>query len=938
MMKKIYLFLFITMFLTSFGWGQGNETFDNAPNTSSSYTNSTFTGQDGSTWTMTQCRTDQTITGKACMMGKDRTPIAYIESGSISGGIGNLTFNYKRAFSTNANFEVYINGTLKGTFTTSDANVQIGSISSINVTGSIVIKFLQKTGGGQINIDDVVWTAYSAGPADPEPTNQISSFSAAAAGSSAIDLTWSDNDGAQAASGILILVNETGTFSDPVDGTAQADDTDLSDGSGVYNAAHGDLAYTFSGLTSSTQYYFKAFTFTNSGSDIDYKTDGTVPTANATTASAPKVFISQVTDPGDEADAKYVEIFNNGTTDVDLTGWQIRRYANGSTSYSDANLSGTLYSGTTFVISYSTTTFPSNYGFDSDQNEGGVITGNGDDVYELYDGSGTVDIYGEIGVDGSGKDWEYTNSKAIRNTTVTSANATWTSSEWTITSADVADMTPGTYKDCITWSGVSSEIWATTTNWSGGSAPDATKNVKIPFGPANYPTILAAANCKDLIMKSNDSKDPSLIGQVNLTLAGEAIIERYISKYTTEENGWHFLSSPVQNLTIATSDFVPGAGIDDLYEFDESANSWLNYIGGTFGDSQFDEGKGYLVAYVAEDNKAFRGDLNSSSETENLTYNVGAGDGWNLIGNPFPSAIDATALTFTGSVGNAIYVVDPNGTYLAHNGTFGHPALADGEIPIAQGFFVKATGAGASVTMEAADQVHSTNTFNKNQGIPDESLIVSLVGQESENSTYFQFRDDASVEFDGQADAYKLFGWATIPQIYSELNDVQYSINCLPHSEETITVPLGISLQVDEELSLNFSGMETFFNSVKIELEDKQLGFTQNIANNPIYTFEASTQDDPNRFLLHFNGVTGVEDAMETQNIQVYSVENSIYVSSQESLDAEILVYNINGQVLYQDHMNAETLKKIDLKASSGVYLVNVISEETTSTQKVYIK
>ncbi|MBU2556113.1 MAG: lamin tail domain-containing protein [Bacteroidetes bacterium] len=152
--------------------GQGNETFDNAPSTGSTYTNSTFSGQDGSTWTMTQCRTDQTITGKACMMGKDRTPTSFIESGTVSNGIGNLTFNYKRAFTTNANFELYINGVLKGTFTTTNTDVQIGQINNINVSDPFVVKFLQKSGGGQVNIDDVIWTGYSAsGNAPPSITN-----------------------------------------------------------------------------------------------------------------------------------------------------------------------------------------------------------------------------------------------------------------------------------------------------------------------------------------------------------------------------------------------------------------------------------------------------------------------------------------------------------------------------------------------------------------------------------------------------------------------------------------------------------------------------------------------------------------------------------------------------------------------------------------------
>ncbi|MBZ0180156.1 MAG: T9SS type A sorting domain-containing protein [Melioribacteraceae bacterium] len=101
-------------------------------------------------------------------------------------------------------------------------------------------------------------------------------------GATQVDLTWTDNDGAQAADGFLILVNTTGTFADPVDGTPQADDTDLSDNEGQVNVAHGVETYSFTGLTPETQYFFKIYPYSNSGVAIDYKTDETVPSANAT--------------------------------------------------------------------------------------------------------------------------------------------------------------------------------------------------------------------------------------------------------------------------------------------------------------------------------------------------------------------------------------------------------------------------------------------------------------------------------------------------------------------------------------------------------------------------------------------------------------------------------------------------------------------------------
>src|SRR5207248_75874 len=69
----------------------------------------------------------------------------------------------------------------------------------------------------------------------PEPSNQPTNFAAGTITTSNIPLTWTAAAaGTQAPDGYLIRVS-TGTVSDPVDGTALADDTDLSDGVGVKN-------------------------------------------------------------------------------------------------------------------------------------------------------------------------------------------------------------------------------------------------------------------------------------------------------------------------------------------------------------------------------------------------------------------------------------------------------------------------------------------------------------------------------------------------------------------------------------------------------------------------------------------------------------------------------------------------------------------------------
>jgi len=438
---------------------------------------------------------------------------------------------------------------------------------------------------------------------------------------------------------------------------------------------------------------------------------------------------------------------------------------------------------------------------------------------------------------------------------------------------------------------------------------------------------------EDVLLKSN----ASLKGQEHLNIGGDVIIEREITGYSNSSNGWHFLSSPVNSQTIAGSDFVPTSESDDLYQWGESTGEWLNYFGSNFSETEFEVGKGYLAAYSSTITKEFNGSFNTGTVTKNLTYNDGFGDGWNLLGNPYPSAIDWDLITRSGDVDGSVYIVNPtDGTYLVWNGTAGD--FANGEIAVNQGFFVKANSGGQSVTMELADQVHSENTFNKSsKETPPNSLKISLKGENSNNNTYLQFREDASQDFDSQTDAYKLFGFAEIAQVYTELEDEIYSINCLNYSPEPMSIPLGVYLNSEEDLTLEFSQLESFDGLVKIELEDKSTEDFIDLRTLSNYSFRGSVSDEADRFLLHFSNVTGIEE-QENLDIQVYSAGQAIYIQNPNSIHAELMVYNANGQLLYSTKTTGSTLQKIEEPFAKGVYLVNIKSNKQVQTEKIIIQ
>lgn len=147
----------------------GFENFNNFPVTGSSYTNGTFAGQDGSTWTYHQCRGDKIIgPPRTPGLHKGQTPAAHVVSGTIAGGCGTLSFDWMMMFNSTCDFDVLINDVVRYTITGGVQNVTNHVVDlPINVGGNFTLKIQQGSfSAGQVAIDNLSWTSY--GGADPE--------------------------------------------------------------------------------------------------------------------------------------------------------------------------------------------------------------------------------------------------------------------------------------------------------------------------------------------------------------------------------------------------------------------------------------------------------------------------------------------------------------------------------------------------------------------------------------------------------------------------------------------------------------------------------------------------------------------------------------------------------------------------------------------------
>ena len=119
----------------------------------------------------------------------------------------------------------------------------------------------------------------------PEPTNYPTNFIAEPSGTKIIT-TWTDALGEQLPLAYLILGNNDGSeFVPPVDGTPVENDLNWDDGLITMNVLYEVETFSVS-VDPNTEYTFVIYPYSNTGENIDYKTDGTPPTAAVTSSNS----------------------------------------------------------------------------------------------------------------------------------------------------------------------------------------------------------------------------------------------------------------------------------------------------------------------------------------------------------------------------------------------------------------------------------------------------------------------------------------------------------------------------------------------------------------------------------------------------------------------------------------------------------------------------
>jgi hypothetical protein len=435
-------------------------------------------------------------------------------------------------------------------------------------------------------------------------------------------------------------------------------------------------------------------------------------------------------------------------------------------------------------------------------------------------------------------------------------------------------------------------------------------------------------------------------------------LQRIIAKDGT----WHFISSPNTgtmpqicdgNFAPTTLNFNSTTGATfDVFKFLEGVNTngllWNNIktvdfdVNTTdFGNPpRFEAGKGYLVWYnnsfAGSTTKSFAGTLANGAQSIGVTID---NNKFNLIGNPYCSSIDwkaasgwtRTMLASSGGGYNYWAWNGASGNYGVYNsasvsdaGTLGTTRY----IGPAQGFFVQATSAG-NVGLTNAVRVTNSGAQLKNT-LPAEAISVSVSG----NST--SFSDEIRIEFgytsndDGAAKWWSMYSEA--PSLYSVKNDKKLSLNFLTSISENPSIPVAFKAGIDGTYQLAADFESSMFGS--IALVDLKTGTEHNLLTNPVYSFESTTTDVVDRFILKFGGV-GVDNPSTTQS-KIFAYGNKLNI--QNPGKALLEVFAITGQKLVTSQINSTGLYQTTLNQPTGYYIVRLTSNGSTQVSKIFIQ
>ncbi len=379
---------------------------------------------------------------------------------------------------------------------------------------------------------------------------------------------------------------------------------------------------------------------------------------------------------------------------------------------------------------------------------------------------------------------------------------------------------------------------------------------------------------------------------------------------SAESDHWVFIASPV-----ATDGGVAFSYVDnlintttanyDLYRLNNT--SWENSKN-TSGHSDFTtlvNGRGYLYANKDDVTLTFSGTLNDATEQSVQVY-----EGYNLVGNPFPTMA---------YLNQSYYAMNADGSNIVAT-----PMNISNPIMPCTSVIVEANPGTVTFSTKQPQQQSS----GSNNGFLQVVLAEQVATRGGETTTMI---DNAIVSFNEGDELGKFYFGEQDAKIYIPQDGKEYAI---VHGGNQGVMPLNFEANENGEYTLTVS--ETFNSQLStLHLIDNLTGADVDLLSTPSYQFTARKTDFASRFKLVFR-TNGVDNTSDSDNAFAYYSDGQIYlVGDEDTLNATMQVIDITGRIVVRS-VGANVISTNGLVP--GVYTIQMVQNNQVRNQKIIIK
>lgn len=453
--------------------------------------------------------------------------------------------------------------------------------------------------------------------------------------------------------------------------------------------------------------------------------------------------------------------------------------------------------------------------------------------------------------------------------------------------------------------------------------------------------------------------------------------------FTTDLNG---ISSP---LTISSAWLYKYPGGSDYSDW-----SHIGSIG------NIEPGLGFTMKGTQGSGQNQLYDIVGKPNTGLITNSISEND-FALLGNPYPSALDALEYIHDSENQNAItgvlYYWDQNGAIASHyledyqggyasytissdgslksftpatfntynsDGSLNNYGLMSGSgkiakrfIPIGQGFMVQGKIGTSGIVKtknnhrayykESAEDSFFFSQENTQNGtyetIPPEYKRFRLnidFNQMYTRQIMMNFNINATPGFDYGLEA-PMGSNPLTKDSYWNVNDTPYIIQALEF-DQSLSIPLSIHLNEQTAIVIRLIDVQNFDSNQPIYLHDKEVNTFTDLRNEN-YTINLSGQLYDDRYEIVFNQETLSNPSFDDNNFSLFYQSNakSIKINNPDHLQLEqIEIYDLAGKKIKEQSINSRdtTYKLLVDKISTGIYVAKLQTEKGTENLKFLVR